>query len=126
MFFKSEAHKLRFLTAIQDIGKVYEGKLDQEYAAALYILTATSGTWEKASSYVSHDGIDFPAMLQEEDFSSGYLTLIKLAGNLFNGEQHLDPLEFMGLDEFNFRAALTALELRHYSHHIDDFFTRVL
>lgn len=118
MFFKSPAHKERFLEAVQ--GKVYGGKLDQEYASALYILTATSGTWERASTYVSRDGIDLETMIEEQHLSSGYLALIKLAGNLFNGRLHVDPLDFMGLDEANFNVALTALALRYHSHHIDD------
>ena len=118
MFFKSEAHKQRFLEAVQS--KVYGGKLDQEYSAALYILTATGGTWERASKYVSRDGIVLETMVKEVHLSSGYLTLIKLAGNLFNGRLHVDPLDFMGLDEANFSVALTALELRYQSHHIDD------
>lgn len=54
-------------------------------------------------------------MLQEQDFSEGYSVLVMLAGNLFNGEVHIDPLEFLRLDDENFRVALTAIQLRRSS-----------
>jgi hypothetical protein len=112
MFFTSEPHRQRFTQVMEQIGKVDDGHLDPEYGAAIYILTATRGTWDKAGSYVDREGIDFETMLKEGAFSAGYRVLILLAGNLFNGNQHLDPLECMRLDETNFRVALTALELR--------------
>src|SRR2546430_15759127 len=99
MFFKSAEHKQRFLTAIQQTGKIYNGKLDEEYAAAMYILTADTHTWSNAQSYVDREGIDLEAMLKEVHFSHGYEVLIKLAGNLFNSHLHIDPVEFMILDE---------------------------
>src|SRR5262249_8740189 len=92
--FKSEEHKQRLLATLQRIGKIYGGRPDPEYAAALYILTADASTWNKAKDYVDRDGIDIAAMLEEVDFSSGYIVLIELAGNLFNNNQHIDPLEF--------------------------------
>lgn len=120
IFYTSEAHQARFLAALQQIGKVYDGKADQEYSAALYILTASHSTWEKAQNYVIRDGIDFEALLEDVDFSGGYGVLIQLAGNLFNGNQHLDPLELMRLDDRNFIVALNALQLRRVSMHLDD------
>lgn len=121
VFFKAVEHQQRFLAAMQQIGKIYAGKLDPEYAAALYILTADRGTWQKARAYVSRHGIDIQTLLEEVDFSSGYSVLIKLAGNLFNNQQHLDPLEFLRQDERNFPVALTALILRRSSFHVNDF-----
>jgi hypothetical protein len=121
ILFTSEAHKARFLTAIQEIDKVYAGRLDPEYGAALYILTSSSGTWEKASSYVSRYRIDFEEMFNEVDFSGGYSVLIKLASNLFNGNTHIDPLEFLRLDDHNFDLALNAIKIRRYGLKVDDF-----
>lgn len=120
IFFKAAEHRQRFLRVMQQIGKIYAGKLDPEYAAALYILTSDAGTWRKASEYVSRHGIDMQTMLEEVDFSSGYSVLIRLAGNLFNNQQHLDPLEFLRLDERNFCLALTSLILRRSSFSVDD------
>jgi hypothetical protein len=120
LFFKSPGHKQRFLTTVQDLGRVYGGKIDQEYGAALYILTADAGIWKSAQAYVERDAIDIEAMLAELDFSHGYAVLVKLAGNLFNGEQHLDPVEFMRLDECNFTVVLTALQIRRASLHAQD------
>lgn len=62
LFFKSADHQQRFVTTIQQIGKVYGGKLDQEYAAALSILTADTDTWEAVQRYVSRRGIRFDLM----------------------------------------------------------------
>ncbi len=121
MFFKSAEHKQCIFNVIQAIGKVYDGKLDQEYGAALYILTADLATWQRVSGYVSHEGIDFEAMLEEIDFSGGYSVLIKLASNLFNGNTHIDPVELMRLDDSNFAVALTALQVRRSSHRLVDF-----
>lgn len=115
MFFKSNDHTERLLTAMHRIGKVYSGKLDQEYGAALYILTADQAIWNKTRDYVDSNGIDFEAMLKEVDFSGGYGVLVTLAWNLFNGHGHLDPIEFMRLDESNFQIALNAIIVRRYS-----------
>lgn len=121
LFFKSVEHRSRFVESMQKLGKVCNGKFDPEYASALYILTADQSIWQKARGYVGQDGIEIEDLLQEVDFSGGYGVLIRLAGNLFNAQQHLDPLEFLRLDDSNFRLALTALKLRRYSMHVDDF-----
>jgi hypothetical protein len=115
IYFKSVEHEGRFLTIMQQLGKMYHGKLDQEYGAALYILTADEGIWQRVQSYVGRDGIDIPMMLQEVDLSGGYSVLVQLAGNLFNSEQHLEPIELKRLDDNNFRVALTALQIRRAS-----------
>ncbi len=121
IFFTSAGHQQRLFAAMQQIGKIDAGKLDPEYAAALYLLTAHTGTWQKAQKYVSRHGIDLQTLLDEVHFSRGYLVLIKLAGNLFNNHQHLDPLEFLRLDEHNFLLALTALIVRRAGLQIADF-----
>ncbi len=123
IFFTSPAHKARFLGIMQHLGKVHGGKLDPEYGAALYILTASAATWQKANGYIAsdRDGIDFAGMLAEVDFSGGYSVLVKLASNLFNQETHTDPIELMRLDDSNFQVALTSLLLRRESFSMDDF-----
>lgn len=116
IFFKSPEHQQRLLAAMQQLGKVWEnGRLDPEYASALYILSADTATWNQAQAYVRRSGIDFEAMLAEIDFSSGYAVLINLAWNLFNDGQKLNVLDFLRLDEGNFNVALSALQLRRHS-----------
>lgn len=112
IFFTSAEHKQRFLTAMLTTGKTYAGKLDPEYGAALYILTSSGGTWQKAQSYVDRDGIDFEALLAEVDFSGGYGVLIRLAGNLFNDRTACSPVDLMRLDDRNFTVALNAFQIR--------------
>lgn len=116
-YWKSIYHQERFLEAVPKIGKVWpeqNGQFDTEYATALYILTADSGTWNKAEDYVDRDGIDFEKMLEEVDFSGGYARLIKLAWHLFNERGQLLPIELLHLDDANFRLALEAMRIRRY------------
>lgn len=118
MFFKSTGHKERFLTAIESIGKIYDnGKIDQEYGAALYILTSEHFLWQQAQMYVSRHGISIETLLKEVDLSGGYSVLVKWAGNLFNGHVHIDPVELMRLDNSNYKVALAALEIRRTVYH---------
>ena len=126
IFFTSSDHQQRFLAAMRAIDKIdhggsFDGQFDQEYASALYVLTSSAATWEKAHSYVSREGIDFEELLREVDFSGAYSVLILLASNLFNANRHIDPVEFMRLDDRNFAVALTALQVRRASLHEKDF-----
>jgi hypothetical protein len=111
-FFRSQEHQERFVQTMNTIGKVYDGWFDPEYGAALYILTSDLFIWEEVSGYVSRDGIGIARILKKVHLSSGESVLIKLAGNLFNGNEHIDPLELLRLDETNFTIAMTALKLR--------------
>lgn len=120
IFFKSEGHKTRFLEGIQAIGKVYDGMIDQEYGAALYLLTANLSIWDRISEYVGRFGIDVPTMLKEVHFSSGEATLVMLAGNLLNNQTQVNALDLVFVDNGNFNVALTALQLRRKSLRIDD------
>lgn len=86
--FRTDEHRKRFFEVIHRIGKDYGGELDKEYSAALYILTSRSGTWEKAELYVSSSGILFEDMLNEVDFSHGYVSIIYLAWSLFTSGYH--------------------------------------
>jgi hypothetical protein len=120
-FFTSPEHQQRLLAIMQQCHKIYEGRLDPEYAAAFYLLTADAESWQQARRYVRRYGIDIDALLTEVPLSSGEEVLIKLAGNLFNNQQHLDPLEFLRLDDWNFQLALTALILRRSRLPLADF-----
>jgi hypothetical protein len=111
-YFTSKGHKERFLANMRSLGKIYNGKLDQEYGACLYILTSHADIWQKARTYVHEEGIDIPGMLEYVDLSGGQSVLVKLAGNLFNDETHCDAIELMRLDSENFTVALQALEFR--------------
>jgi hypothetical protein len=112
--FKGKEHKARFLAVIQQIGKVYDGKIDPEYGAALFVLTSDYSTWDQAQDYVKRDGILFEALLQECYWSGGYRVLIQWAANLFNeyALPAIEPVELMRLDESNFRIAVSALYIR--------------
>jgi hypothetical protein len=118
IFFKSAQHKERFVATMQRLGKIDDGKFDPEYAAAIYILTADLSTSQKSSEYMSCHGIDLDTLLEEVHFSGGYGVLIELAGNLFNGQRHIDPLEFLRLDCGNFNIAITSLIVRRNGYRV--------
>lgn len=115
MFFKSPAHRGRFLSIIGQIGKIDQisGRIDPEYGAALYILTSDSLTWESAQGYIDADGIDFRRMRQGLHLSHGHDILLRLAGNLFNSCFRVSPVEFVILDIENFNLMQEALRTRY-------------
>jgi len=123
IFFKSGEHKARFLAAVQKLDKLWDGsKIDQEYGAALYILTIDQWTWESVQEYVSKSGIRFDLILENIHLSTGYAVLIKLAANLFGHLTiHCDPVAFMILDQGNFNVALAALLIRRNVYRMQDF-----
>lgn len=118
MFFKSPAHRARFLAAIRQADKIDHGKIDPEYGAALYILTSDGSTWASAQSYIDADGIDFRRLRKGLALSHGYDILVRLAGNLFNSCFRCSPVEFAILDADNFAVVLSALQMRYEAPHI--------
>lgn len=115
IFFKSAGHKTRLLGAMRAIGKIYGGRLDSEYGAALYILTSDSHTWSAVQGYVTHEGIDFEAMLNECDWSGGPRRMVKLAGDLFGGQTQVSISDLISVvDEDNFQVAISAQLIRRY------------
>jgi hypothetical protein len=114
-YFTSPAHRARFLTTMREIHKIDQSRLDSEYASAVYVLTSSAGTWEKARPYVSGGGIEFEGLLAEVDWSSGYRALLQLAANLFNENNPCSPVDLMLLDDRNFAIAMTAFQIRRHA-----------
>ncbi len=112
--FRSPEHRRRFVEAMERIDKVEEQRhCDPEYGAAVFILSAYSGIWDRTSTYVSRRGIRFDKMLKDQDFSGGLNVLIRLAGNLFNEHAcQVTPVEFTRLDEQNQQLAQNAIWVR--------------
>lgn len=121
IFFTSPAHKERFVTAMQEIGKIYDGRYDSEYGAAIYILTSSSNTWSKAQGYIKHNGIDIEKMLEEQDWSGGLRRLVKLAGSLFNGQIQVDLSDVINsLDGGNFKVMISSILIRRRGLRVDN------
>lgn len=123
MFFKTPAHRARFLAAIQQMDCIDRGKLDPEYGAALYILTSGLAIYEKAQPYIKHNGhkaIQFDELLAETNFAHSEEILVSLAGNLFNGNTAVSPVDFVILDSGNFAAVQEALRIRYEAPRIED------
>jgi hypothetical protein len=115
IFFKSPAHRERLAEAIEQFEKA-----DPWYAAAFYILTADPGTWTAVQPYISRSGIRFDDILEKIDFSSGYVTMIEVAANLFRDSGTVDLSRFTNLSENNFQIVIDAIRLRRYSVGMDE------
>lgn len=121
IFFTSPEHKQRLCDAIERFEKVErDGKADPWYAAAFYILSADGWTWDCVRPYISRSGIKFDEIIGKLHFSSGYLTLIEVAANLFRDHGEIDLSRFTNLDENNFKLVMDAIKIRRYSVHVDD------
>ena len=124
LYFKSPEHKQRWLQVMQESGRASVAGFDCEWGAALYILTTDEHLWRQAKGYMSPSVLDIEEMLNTFDLTAGTSVLIRLAGNLFNGNEHVDPLEFMRLDPSNFQVALAAIMIRRELWHLSDFETK--
>ena len=132
-FFTSPRHAADFIAWMKGLKKTFNGRfegqetelLNEEYAAAIYILTSSAGTWERAKGYIpkTGSGIQFDEMLANEHWSGGYVCLIQLAGNLFNaGYTQCSPIDLVtGLDERNYKVAITAFKMRRRAWPLDFF-----
>jgi hypothetical protein len=113
IYFTDEEHKKRLLSALEEIGCLANhGRYNSEYAAPLYILTSKESTWLKTHDYIEGDSIRFRAILDEVDFGGGYSVLINLAAHIFNSQFHVEPIEFLRLDPYNFEVAMSAIRIR--------------
>jgi hypothetical protein len=121
IFFTSAAHKQRLIEAIVRLGKVEkDGKADPWYAAGLYILSADMSTWTVVQPFISSHGIQFDEILSTIHFSSGYVTMIEVAANLFRDSGQVDLGRFTNLDEKNFQVVMEAIKIRRYSLQMSD------
>lgn len=125
MYFAEKGHRDRFLTIIKEMRKIYDGKVDEEYGACLYILTSDPGFWEQTKAYVQgppDTRIFMKKLIHEQYLSHGYDALMRLASNLFDGGQHVDPIVLIDtLDENNWQIAQTAMRIRRRMLPIEDF-----
>jgi hypothetical protein len=122
IFFKSPEHQQRLAEAIERLEKIEEsnGKADPWYCSALYILAADVYTWNSVQPYISRSGIKFDEILANIHFSSGYVTMIEVAANLFRDSGQIDLSRFTNLDENNFRLVIDAIRLQRYSVQMDE------
>lgn len=128
IYFKSEGHKERFLAALADFEKIRErdGYIDVYFGACFYILTSDEGLWRMSRSYVvDQNTIKMAELLGNGGVSGGEFVLIKWAWHLFtNGhgpDSLIDALDFLRLDESNFKVALMALAIRFYEPRLAEF-----
>ncbi|MCX7747218.1 MAG: DUF6075 family protein [Clostridia bacterium] len=126
-YFQDETHKNGVLKVIHDKRLVYpDGQVDCYYLPALFILLSSKNNfYKKTSRYIDADGIDFEAMMEKQDFSSGEAKLVRLAANLYNGSMDVTPQELINtLDDKNYDLALQAIRFRRYGCHIGNLLDR--
>lgn len=109
--FRSPEHRQRFLEVMQAIGT----DKDTGYTSAVYILSSRASTLESAKTHIGKDGIDFEEILNHQDWSGGYKSLLVLASDIFNGNTPTSMIDVCTrLDSSNFQVALHAIGIRHY------------
>ncbi len=103
----------RFNQLVLQSGKTPE-RLSHEYEAAFYILSLHKELFLKVGQYVEVSDINFEQCLEEQEFSSGYRVLVRLAHNLFNSgsSDMISPVDLMILDKENFLGAMEAIRIR--------------
>jgi len=113
-FFDDE-HEDTFITAVIDTGAVKANhRINSDWGASLFLLTAIRSVWPRLQRYVSPTFIDHAAMLDECGLSSGEALIVRLSGNLYNGGFWIgSPWDLVNdLDGTLFPLALEALRLR--------------
>lgn len=126
-YFMDETHKNNVMKVIRDKRLVYpDGQVDCYYLPALFILLSTKNNlYQKTRNYITTDGIDFEAMMEKQDFSSGEAKLVRLAANLYNGSMEVTPQELINtLDDRNYDLAMQAIRFRRYGCHIENLLDR--
>lgn len=117
LFFNDQIHKDELRELLVKYGRVNSKthKVDRYYLSAFYILTSDSELRRKCLGFINEDGIDFEEMMKRNDFSSGYLVLIKLAFHLFNEEIAVTPIDIIDyLDRQCFIIAMNAILARRF------------
>ena len=120
IYYWDKLHRETIIQYLKRLDKIYPtDEVDREYLAALYIIAADDEFRRKCLQYVSFGvdrGIDFDAMLKEQDFSSGYNALVRLASNLFNENNSVTPMDLIRtLSGRYFDLAMQAIYLRKFT-----------
>ena len=126
-YFVDETHKNNVMKVVRDKRLVYpDRQVDCYYLPALFILLSTKNNlYKKTRNYIDADGIDFEAMMEKQDFSSGEAKLVRLAANLYNASMEVTPQELINtLDDRNYDLAMQAIRFRRYGCHIENLLDR--
>ncbi len=108
----SREHKQDFLENRRNIPEYY--RFNKEFLSVLYLISGNEELKQKIEPYFNGSSgmFDTEKMFEEQDFSAGLSVLAKLAVNLFNANEKINPLQLMILDDENFELAMNAIILR--------------
>lgn len=116
MFYIDGAHQRAFVKALHDTCALNDaGRVNSCFGASLYLLTSLGMRWQSVRRFVTPGCIDFDGILDGLTLSSGESVVVRLAGNLYNGQfgRDMSPIDLIGdLDNDFFRVCLHALEMR--------------
>lgn len=86
IYFKDEQHKKTLIDLLNKYKKIdSEGVVkDPWYLAVFYIFSSDDVFRDKCIPYISEEGISFLNLLGNENFSTAYRLLLKLAFTLYN------------------------------------------
>lgn len=114
--FLSGSHRSRFFEQLQSLTPSQQKST--EYQAALFIITSDDELYTKMCPYFSSDGFRSFDMFEEVDFSRGYETIARIAGELFGQSYETSLAGVVGtLDEDLFHTFLQALIIRKFGMH---------
>lgn len=127
--FRDDEHREALTTLLYDTGEYHKNRLNAELLSTLYILTSSYDFRKKILPYVKlpggPGGIEW-GELWKEVYSSAEMKLIRLAFNLWNGDDGsyyrvspLTPMDIITtLDEENFKIAMQAISLRRNEYRV--------
>ncbi|MCY7780157.1 DUF6075 family protein [Bacillus haynesii] len=108
----SREHKQDFLEMRRNMPEYY--RFNKEFLSVLYLISGNEELKQKVEPYFNGNSgmFDTEKMFEEQDFSAELSILAKLAVNLFNANEKINPLQLMILDDKNFELAMNAIILR--------------
>lgn len=108
-------HKRNFIAALEETCSVDgDGYVSAYFGASLYLLAGLRYIWPRLKKHIGRSYIDAGSMLESLDLSTGEEMIVKLAGNLYNGDfWYGSPWDLVAaLDSETFSIVLEALRLR--------------
>jgi hypothetical protein len=113
--FLNEDHRKSFQELREGLSE--NRRFDEKYLSVCFLMAGSPELFRKMNPYF--DGVEgslkSDKMFEEQDFSSSFGILAKLAVHLFNSNEKVSPLDLVEyLDKENFQLAINAIILRRY------------
>ncbi|MBM7580817.1 DUF6075 family protein [Jeotgalibacillus terrae] len=112
--FVNQDHQKKF-QEIREAMPLYT-RNNKEYLSVVFIMAGDEELYSKMAPYfdVQEGILSSVKMFEEQDFSTAFHVLARLAVHLFNHNETVEPLEFMSLDDQRMALAMNAILFRRY------------